>query len=181
MNHPEARQARPRWVKELMEWTMSLTIAIVAALLIQTYVYAQSEVQNISMQNTLVAGQRLIEDKWSYRFTTPKHGDIIIINGPESELRLIKRVIALPGDELDMRDGLVYLNGQKLDEPYVKGLTFAEGMKMPYKVSHEQVFVMGDNRENSQDSRVLGPIHLSSVEGKAVLRIWPLNKFGALQ
>ncbi|MBD2871211.1 signal peptidase I [Paenibacillus arenilitoris] len=175
-------EERPKksWTRELREWTVSLAVAVVAALLFQTYIYAQSEVHNVSMQNTLVEGQRLIEDKWSYRLHEPERGDIVVIDGPESDLRLIKRVIALPGDVLDIRHGDVYLNGEKLEEPYAKGRTFAGSVAMPYEVEPGQLFVMGDNRENSMDSRTLGPIARDSIEGKAVFRIWPIGRFGTL-
>ncbi|WP_054028902.1 signal peptidase I [Bacillus sp. FJAT-28004] len=175
----EKRQAK-RWMKEVREWVVSLGIAVVVALLFQNYVYAQSEVHNVSMQNTLVAGQRLIEDKWSYRLHEPRHGDIVIISGPESELRLIKRVVGLPGDVIDIKNGEVYLNGEKIEEQYVKGQTVAGSVSLPFKVKEGQLFVMGDNREHSMDSRELGPIARSSIEGKAVFRIWPLPKFGTL-
>ncbi|WP_028610950.1 signal peptidase I [Paenibacillus harenae] len=171
---------RKNWKKEIREWFVSLAFAIIVAMLFQTYVYAQSEVHNVSMQNTLVEGQRLIEDKWSYRFHEPEHGDIVIINGPESDLRLIKRVIALPGDILDIRRGEVYLNGNKLSEAYVKGQTLAGNVEMPFTVQPGQLFVMGDNREHSMDSRTLGPIARTSIEGRAVFRIWPIPKFGPL-
>jgi signal peptidase I len=168
------------WKRELTEWVLSLSVAVGVALLFQTYVYAQSEVHNISMQKTLVAGQRLIEDKWSYRFHEPQRGDIVIINGPESEVRLIKRVIGLPGDEIAMQDGQVFLNGQLLEESYTFGETYPGQLAMPLTVPEGELFVMGDNRENSKDSRDLGTIALSSIEGKAVFRIWPLPSFGDL-
>ncbi|WP_245772888.1 signal peptidase I [Paenibacillus catalpae] len=167
-------------LRELREWLISIIAATVIALLFQNYVYAQAEVHNISMQKTLAEGQRLIEDKWSYRFNQPEHGDIVIIHGPESPLRLVKRVIGLPGDVLDVRDGEVYLNGQLLSEPYAEGMTMPLGMQFPYTVAPRQLFVLGDNREHSADSRTIGPIAFSSIEGKAVYRIWPLNKFGIL-
>ncbi|MBO7746569.1 signal peptidase I [Paenibacillus sp. MWE-103] len=169
------------WIRELRDWCVTLGIAITAALLIQNYAFAQTEVKNISMQKTLVDGQRLIEDKLSYHFESPHRGDIVIIDGPESDKRLIKRVIGLPGDAIDFtEDGHVLVNGKQLVEPYVKGLSYANGMKVPYTVPAKHLFVMGDNRENSQDSRMLGPIALSSIEGRAVFRLWPLNKFGGL-
>lgn len=176
----ETRQTN-KWVREVREWFVSLAIAVIVAMLFQTYVYAQSEVQNVSMQNTLVAGQRLIEDKWSYHFHEPRHGDIVIINGPESDVRLVKRVIALPGDVIDIHNGEVFLNGERLEEPYVKGQTFAGVVKVPFTVGAEQLFVMGDNREHSLDSRALGPIARSSIEGRAVFRMWPIPKFGSLR
>lgn len=169
-----------KWVKELKDWLISLSIAVVVAMLFQNYVYAQSEVHNVSMQNTLVEGQRLIEDKWSYRFHSPERGDIVIINGPESELRLVKRVIGLPGDVIDIRNGEVYINGEKLVESYTKGQTFAGGFDIPVTVEPGYLFVLGDNREHSMDSRDLGPIKLGSIEGKAVFRIWPISEFGGL-
>lgn len=169
-----------KWVKELKEWTLSLGIAVVGALLFQNYVYAQTEVHNVSMQNTLVAGQRLIEDKWSYHFHDPKQGDIVIINGPEYDSRLVKRVIALPGQTIDMKEGEVYIDGVKLNEDYVKGLTYPGAIAVPYTVPENHVFVMGDNRENSLDSRSFGPVALGSLEGKAVYRVWPIGKFGDL-
>ncbi|CAM3150882.1 signal peptidase I [Paenibacillus lupini] len=167
-------------LRELRDWTLSIILAIIIALLFQNYVYAQSEVHNISMQNTLVAGQRLIEDKWSYRFKSPERGDIVVIHGPESPLRLVKRVVGLPGDIIDVRDGAVYLNGMQYVEPYVKGQTLSGTMSFPYTVAPKQLFVMGDNREHSEDSREIGPIAFSSIEGKVVIRIWPLTKFGLL-
>jgi signal peptidase I len=169
------------WIRELRDWCVTLGIAITAALLIQNYAFAQTEVKNISMQKTLVDGQRLIEDKISYHFETPHRGDIVIISGPESDKRLIKRVIGLPGDVIDFTDdGHVLVNHTALQEPYVKGLTYSNGMELPFTVPAKTVFVMGDNRENSQDSRMLGPISMSSVEGRAVFRLWPLSKFGQL-
>lgn len=177
------QEIRPRnkWLKEVREWTLSVAVAVIVSILFQTYVYAQTEVHNVSMQNTLVDGQRLIEDKWSYRFHTPNREDIVIIHGPEYKERLVKRVIGLPGEVIDIRSGKVYVNGTKLDEPYIKGITTAEGLAMPYTVPEGHLFVMGDNRENSLDSRALGPIALTSIEGKAVFRIWPMEKFGSLK
>jgi len=172
-------KSKKRW-RELREWVTSLTIAVVVALLVQNYAFAQTEVRNISMQTTLYEGQRLIEDKISYQFESPSRGDIVIINGPESEMRLIKRVIGLPSDVIDMKDGEVYVNGEKLNEPYVKGTTSSKGLELPYTVPEGHLFVMGDNRERSMDSRELGPIARSSIEGRAIFRLWPLNKFGGL-
>jgi len=177
----EAPGKRKSLLREAREWAISLAAAVILAMLFQNYVYAQSEVQNISMQNTLVEGQRLIEDKWSYRFHLPRHGDIVIINGPETDIRLVKRVIGLPGDEIDIRDGYVYLNGEQLQESYIKGLTYEGSYELPVTLADGQIFAMGDNREHSFDSRDIGPIALSSIEGRAVFRIWPIATFGGLE
>lgn len=168
------------WKRELRDWTLSLGVALVAAMLLQTYAYAQTEVHNVSMQNTLVEGERLIEDKWSYRVSDPEQGDIVIINGPEHELRLVKRIVALEGQTVDMREGDVYVDGVKLEEPYAKGATEPGSLRVPYTVPAGHVLVLGDNREHSVDSRAFGPVAMSSLEGKAVLRVWPIGKIGSL-
>ena len=176
-----SQSARKGWRKELREWALSLSMAVVIALLVQNYAFAQAEVRQSSMSGTLEEGHRLVEDKLSYVFSEPKRGDIVIIDGPESDVRLIKRLIALPGDTVDMREGLVYLNGAKLEEAYAKGQTFPSGLDVPFTVAEGQVFVLGDNREHSLDSRQLGTISFDSLEGKAVLRVWPLQKFGEIK
>lgn len=167
--------------KELQEWMISLAVAFVVALLIHNYAVAQTEVEMNSMENTLYEGQRLIEDKITYRFTDPDRGDIVIVHGPEYEQRLVKRVIGLPGDVLDIKGGNVYINGELLEEEYTKGETFPNGLAVPYTVPQDHYFVMGDNREISLDSRQLGPIQASSIEGRIVYRIWPLSEFGYVQ
>ncbi|MFF2482560.1 signal peptidase I [Paenibacillus sp. NPDC058071] len=177
-NGSQPKKRSWNWKKELREWTVALGAAILISFLFQNYMYAQSQVHNISMQNTLVAGQRLIEDKWSYRFNAPLHRDIVIIKGPESPKRLVKRVVGVAGDIIDIRDGKLILNGLPVEEPYTKGMTNPGSFRLPYTVEEGSVFVMGDNREQSEDSRDLGPIALSSIEGKAVYRIWPIAKFG---
>lgn len=166
--------------RAIAEWIAALVAAAIIAVLVQRYAYAQLIVHNISMQKTLYDGQRLIEDRWTYHFHEPRRGDIVIINGPEADVRLIKRVIALPGDQLDIKDGIVWLNGDPLPEPYANGKTEPNDMTLPYTVGDNQLFVMGDNREYSLDSRLIGPIAISSIEGKAVFRIYPLHLFGKL-
>jgi len=154
------------------------------------------------MQNTLFEGHMLIMDKLSYQFSQPKRGDIVVFVKNEDTKgfvnrykvfwkdvqlrfqkdyrtnRLIKRVIAVAGETIDIRDGQVYVNGQLLDEPYVKGYTPGMSMEYPLEVPQGYIFVMGDNRENSLDSRSFGPISLNSVEGKAIFRIYPFTKIG---
>jgi signal peptidase I len=164
-----------KWVRE---WGVPLVIAFIGATLFRTYGFAQIQVVDVSMQNTFFEGHRLIEDKISYRFTGPERGDIVIIRDPELPERLIKRVIGLPGETIHIEDGAVWIDGVRLDEPYVKGLTFPSTVEMPYRIPPDSVFVMGDNRERSLDSRALGAISLSSIEGKVDVRIWPFSQFG---
>ncbi|MBW7473208.1 signal peptidase I [Paenibacillus oenotherae] len=174
------QQPQKKWVRELRDWGVSLSVAVVAALLIQNYAFAQTEVRNVSMQGTLYEGQRLIEDKITYHFYSPERGEIVIINGPEADKRLIKRVIGLAGDVLDLRDGKVYINDTLLEEPYVRGETLPSSVAFPFTVPADSVFVMGDNRMRSEDSRTIGAIPLTSIEGRAIFRLWPLSKFGQI-
>jgi signal peptidase I len=192
-----------RFLKETVQWTATIVGAFAISLFIKSYAFAATEVEQCSMQGTLYEGQRLIESKIEYYCSEPRRGDIVIIN-QESEKgainifvatakefaegfykkqedqkkRLIKRIIGVPGDVIDIKDKKVYINGQIYNEPYIKGDTFARSMKFPIKVPEKEYFVLGDNRENSMDSRDLGLIKLGKIEGKAVLRLWPLDKVG---
>jgi signal peptidase I len=157
------------------------------------------------MQDTLYEGQRLIESKIPYYYSEPKRGDIVIINSElekgafkvfvantkeliesfnkneeEDNKRLIKRVIGVPGDTIDIKDGKVYINGELYEEAYVKGETYPNSMEFPIIIPEKEYFVMGDNRENSMDSRDIGLISIDKIEGKAVIRLWPLDKFGEI-
>lgn len=188
--------------KEILEWIIYFIGAIFVASLLQSQLYALTTVHQSSMQNTLMEGHTLIIDKISYQFSKPKKGDIIVFlrgentNGfvnrykvffKDVQLRffrsfrtnrLIKRVIAVEGDKVDIRDGQVYINDILLDEQYVKGFTPQMEMNYPFVVPEGHVFVMGDNRENSLDSRSFGPIPMNSIEGKAIFRVYPFSQIG---
>lgn len=181
-------------IMEVFQWVISLGLAIAIALFIRAYIFEPVLVSGHSMDNTLADGQRLFEYKLGYRFDSPKRGDIIVLKVKEGEKSLvglpdptevdfIKRVIGLPGETIDIREDGVYINGTKLDEPYAKGKTFAISTKNPLQIPEGKVFVMGDNRERSSDSRVveIGPIDIKNIRGRAALRIWPLNSFGLLK
>lgn len=114
-----------------------------------------------------------------------KTGDIIVFDSNTGEGRkkyFIKRVIATQGQEIDIRDGKVYIDGEELNESYYDGVTLNHDMKLPMVIGENSLFVMGDNRNNSLDSRssVLGVIDKSDIVGKAVYRVTPMNKFGSL-
>ncbi|HET6311304.1 MAG TPA: signal peptidase I [Candidatus Nitrosotalea sp.] len=142
-------------------------------------------VEGLSMYATLDDNDYLIANKIDYRLHAPQRGDIIILRPPADNSKdFIKRVIALPGEKLLIRDGVVYINGHKLDEPYLPefwstlnnwtGNGGPDGTVMP----PNQYFVMGDNRNRSQDSRLFGPISRDRIDGRAWFRIWPLDHFG---
>lgn len=166
-----------KWMKE---WGVPLMIAIVGASLFRTYGFAQVQVMDVSMQNTVFAGHRLIENKKSVRFNEPDRGEIVIINDPDLPERLIKRVVGLPGETIHIANGEVWIDGTRLEEPYVKGKTYPSTLSMPYTIPEDHVFVMGDNREHSMDSRSMGAIPLAHVEGTTAFRVWPLSAFGSL-
>lgn len=169
------RAKTSKW-KEAREWLVTILVAVVVSLLFQNYVFAQVKVEQHSMEESIHEGERLIENKFIYRFTKPKRGDIVIIEPEGYDKRLIKRVIGLPGETVELKDGRVYIDGVPLEEPYAKGETHPRGDIYPFVVPEDSVFVLGDNREVSLDSRNLGAIPYSDIEGKAVLRIWPLDK-----
>jgi signal peptidase I len=149
------------------------------------------EVEQTSMEPTIVSGQYVLIDKISPHFSDYQRGDIVVFNPPagysEGGVPFIKRVIGLPGDTVEVRDdGLVYVNGTPLQESY----TFANdrGIHQPTTSSGQQrwvipsgeLFVMGDHRQSSADSRVFGPIDVSAVIGRAFLRYWPIQELGIL-
>lgn len=191
-------------IKEIISWIAIILLVMIIAALINSQLFSMANVQEVSMQNTLYANQRLVINRLSYKKELPKTGDIIVfyqnreigsfgeefvrsfVNmitfaGKEDRDRLVKRVIGTPGDVVDIRDGYVYLNGEVLDEPYVKGITEEGSFELPVTVGENQLFVMGDNRENSRDSRSFGLVDISHVEGKVVFRLFPFNKIGKVK
>jgi len=189
--------------REIFEWCLVIVAAVLISMLIKAFIFSTYKVDQVSMENTLIAGHNVIVYKTGYFFNEPEHGDIIVFMHEEGkfksifkylpiknpgEVDYIKRVIGLPGDQIDIRDGYVYRKNAgedefvKLQEPYVKlqGATVSHGMELPYTVPEDKIFVMGDNREKSMDSRQIGPVDMDAVIGKAVLRIWPFSEFGGL-
>lgn len=149
-----------------------------------SFVVQAVHVEGLSMFATLDDNDYLIANKLDYRIHNPQRGDIIILRPPTDNSKdFIKRIIALPGERLLIRSGIVYINGHKLDEPYLPE-AWTIDTNWPQNGSDGQVmgpneyFVMGDNRNKSQDSRVFGPITRDRIDGKAWFRIWPLDHFG---
>lgn len=191
--------------KEIRSWGLIICIALTLAFLINSKAYAKVIVDGPSMENTLLDRQQLIVDEISYNFTKPKQGDIItfyldenkgtviddlrryidkvIFRDEESHERLIKRVIGVEGDIVDIKDGTVYVNGKELKESYTKGETYLDpdNIQTPVTVGKNELFVLGDHRTVSSDSREFGTIKLSQVEGKAIFRVYPFNKMGKIK
>ena len=141
-------------------------------------------VEGLSMWATLDDNDYLIANKIDYRLHAPQRGDIIILRPPtNNSTDFIKRIIALPGERLLIRDGIVYINGHRLDEPYLPE-AWTQDNNYPNDgtdgrvIPANEYFVMGDNRNKSQDSRSFGPISRDRIDGKAWFRIWPFDTFG---
>jgi signal peptidase I len=142
-------------------------------------------VEGLSMFATLDDNDYLIANKIDYRLHPPQRGDIVILRPPSNNSTdFIKRIIALPGERLLIREGVVYINGHRLIEPYLPEAWTQDNSPPPYStgdgalIPPNEYFVMGDNRNRSQDSRFFGPINRDRIDGKAWFRIWPLDKFG---
>jgi signal peptidase I len=134
-----------------------------------------------SMVPTLLVGDRMLVNKFIYRFTEPKRGDIIVfqsVDNPKEDL--IKRVVGVPGDEIAVRSGKLFLNGELQKEPYTNKKLPDRSFFAKTTVPKGHVFVMGDNRANSFDSRRFGPVPEKNIEGEAFLRFWPPDRAGPL-
>lgn len=161
----------------LREWIEAFVKAGILALLIITFIAQSYIVEGISMHPTLEDRERLIVEKVSYRFRDPRHGDIIVLNVPNAQY--IKRVIAVGGDIIQAQGGQVYVNGAPIDEPYVSAATYPNFG--PLVVPEGHLWVMGDNRPYSNDSRgTVGFLKESEVVGRAVFRYWPLTEIGLI-
>lgn len=183
---------------EVLSWVKSIGIAFILALLINVFIFEMTGVDGASMNPTLEHGDRLFAIKVNQLFKyIPKRGSIVIVDGNTMRDRtlidevkdsaivstilrrknrdlLIKRVIGIPGDILEFRDNKLYRNGELVEEDYIREEMIMENGSI--EIPEDHVFVMGDNRNNSKDSRVIGPIPLKNVRAKVIIRLFPLNK-----
>jgi signal peptidase I len=176
----------------LFEVVETLVLTILIFLGIQTFVAQPYRVQQQSMEVTLLPDQYVLVDKLTPHWAPYNRGDIIVFDPPESwqaagNVPFIKRIIGLPGDTVELRDGKVYVNDVLLNEPYVNRdangdlqTTDPQAAGTRWLIPDGQLLVMGDNRDNSADSRSFGPIEISHVIGRAWLRYWPFDVFGVL-
>jgi signal peptidase I len=168
-----------RWVLETL---LMVAAAFFLAQAIRAYAVAPFIVPSESMVPTMQISDRFLADRFTYRLLRePKQGDIVIFDEPGGTRTFVKRVIATAGQEVDVRDGAVYVDGKRLAEPYTHGAPSDPGsIELPIKVPAGHVWLMGDNRTNSTDSRWFGPVPLSTVRGHAIALYWPLSRVGAL-
>ena len=152
--------------------------AILIALLINVFVGQATRVEGQSMEPNLHTDQRLVVEKVTYRFHGPQRHDIVVLKLPsQGDELLIKRVIGLPGETVEIHDGQVYINGELLDEPFVDEETYP-GRNGQVTVPPLHVYVLGDNRNHSNDSRSFGPVPIENVVGRAWLSYWPPENVG---
>ncbi|MDI9498713.1 MAG: signal peptidase I [Bacillota bacterium] len=183
----EQRPARAAsfWL-EVLDWVKYILIAVVLGLAITTFVLQRNEVVGNSMYPTLHDGDQLWVEKITHHFGGVRRGDIITFStanlpGGHREEDLVKRVIGLPGERLEIRDGAVYINGERLDEPYLREDITTEPRLVGFAsltLASDEYFVLGDNRPDSSDSRVFGPIRADDVIGETLIRVFPLERFG---
>ncbi|MGQ0679056.1 MAG: signal peptidase I [Actinomycetota bacterium] len=193
------KQSAGQFFREL---PVLVIFALGIAILVKTYVVQAFFIPSGSMEDTLLINDRVIVSKFVYRFTEPEHPNVIVFASPlgqpqsapdsgpitrllgkvaeglgmkSSEQDFIKRVVATQGQTVEIKEGAVHIDGQRLDERYLKESTPLPDYG-PTTVPNGQIFVMGDNRNSSEDSRVFGPIPVSSVVGRAVTLIWPVNR-----
>lgn len=171
--------------QELMEWILYLLVIIVLTYLIITFVGQRTKVDGHSMEPTLSHGDNLIIDKLSYRFHDPERYDIIVFPYQHAEnTYYIKRIIGLPNETVQIKDGYVYINGVKSEEHYGKEVMRDAKMAAdPIVLGEDEYFVLGDNRNNSSDSRdpSVGVLHRNQLLGKAWVRIYPFDTFGVIK
>ncbi len=161
-------------MKEIMEWIGVILAAILFSFFINYCIIVNATVPSSSMETTIMTGDRVIGFRLSFMFQEPERGDIVMFKFPDNEKKLfIKRIIGMPGETLEVHDGFVYINGEPLNEPYLKVVT--EGSFGPYKIPEGSYFMMGDNRNNSADSRYWENTYLKreKIVGKAVLKYFP--------
>lgn len=171
--------------REILSFAGYLVVVLVITYLIVHFVGVRTEVIGTSMTPTLQDGDNLIVEKLSYRFGDPQRYDIIVFPYPENPKKhYIKRIIGLPGETVQVMDGYVYINGELLDEDYGNAVMNNAGVASePVILGSDEYFVLGDNRNNSEDSRyaAVGNIKRSEISGRAWLRIWPFKTFGILR
>ena len=172
------------------EWVVVVAIALVATFLIRSFVVEPFVVPTCSMESTIEIGDQILAQKVSLELGQPvKQGDIVVFHNPDGTSEhdvLVKRVIATAGQTVDLQNGKVVVDGVLLDEPYTENKVSepfektAVSISYPYTVPEGYLWVMGDNRTNSQDSRYFGAIDASSVTGHAVFTYWPIPHIGVL-
>jgi signal peptidase I len=178
-------QAEQEKVRSLVEWVAIIVGALIVALIVKTFLVQAFYIPSGSMEPTLQNGDRVLVNKMSYRMHDVNRGDIVVFERPPKATGdpnmhdFIKRVIAVEGETVEARNGRVFIDGKRLEEPYLPDGT--ETTNLPEQdIPQDHIWVMGDNRGSSSDSRVFGAITEESIVGRAFIRVWPLGSIGML-
>lgn len=173
-------------VRSIVEWIAVIVGALIVALVVKTFLFQAFYIPSESMEPTLDVGDRVLVNKLSYDLHDVNRGDVVVFElppeevGPDGVKDLIKRVIGLPGEVIESRDGVIYVNDRRLEEPYLP----EDGPTGPaidrQTVPDGHVYVLGDNRDNSADSRARGPIPIDTIVGRAFILVWPPGDIGSL-
>ena len=195
-DEPTPAPQKGRGYRALIEWTIILIAVLLCTVLLRTYVVQSFSIPSLSMYPTLQVGDRIIVNKLSYHLHGVQRGDIVVFASPPLEDQeyadLVKRVIGLPGETISAKGGHVYINGKRLNEPWLPpGPASYTGalpgdahpqfdLPGPVKIPPGEYYVMGDNRTDSEDSRFFGPIPRSLIVGRAEFVAWPLSHIKGL-
>src|SRR5712692_3182760 len=167
--------------RELRSWGRDLVIALTLAIVIIIFFYQPVKVEGTSMTPLISDQERIFINKFVYRFEPIERGDVVVFWYPlDRSKSFIKRVVGLPGDTVEIRDGSVYVNGKLLPEPYIPPESADLGSLPPTRIPNGEYFVMGDHRTSSNDSRIFGPVPRKFIYGKAVFAYWPVDHFGSI-
>lgn len=180
-----------RALHPILEWVLVIAIAVVASLFVRTFIVSPFVVPTGSMEHTIEIGDHLLAQKVTVNLDRPvEAGDVVVFDNPEGGSDhdiLVKRVIATEGQVVSLRGGRVFVDGEPLEEPYAVGSSYPlmqqapnASVRYPFIVPEGHAWVMGDNRENSADSRYFGSIPTDSIIGVAFARYWPLDRIGLL-
>ena len=178
---------RRRWRRTILEWLGVIGGGIAIALLVEAFLIQAFWIPSPSMEPTLDVGDRVLVNKLSYKFHDVNRGDVVVFERPpgastgqNGEIKdLIKRVIAVGGDTIEAKEGNVFVNGEQIDEDYLEPGTPTDNLPLT-TIPEGQVFVMGDNRTNSEDSRIFGTIDEDAIVGRAFIRVLPITDIGWL-
>ena len=169
------RERKTWWHRLLWDLITSIVPALLIALFVNVFIAQAAEIESgPSMQPNLYAGYRMMTEKISYYFCEPERGDIVIVGQPDGP-NLVKRVIGLPGEVIESNEGHTFINGEALDEPWVS--FFGGHYYPPTQIPDGYVFIIGDNRPTSHDSRAIGPVPIEAIQGRVILIYWPLSEF----
>jgi signal peptidase I len=177
----EERESSSGFHRELRVWARDLVVALGLAMIIIVFFYQPVKVEGTSMAPLLSDQERIFINKFVYHFEPIGRGDVVVFWYPLDRTKsFIKRVVGLPGDEVEIRRGRVYINGKTLEEPYVPSQYIDTAAYGPVQIPRDEYFVMGDHRISSNDSRIFGPVPSAFIYGKAVFAYWPWTQFGSI-